>query len=75
MKRVLKYLFPLMLIVGFVMTMTMSQGVLAMTLREGAEAAEVRVPGHQGRRLRFLRFLCRQPPKLHRFLQGIRHLV
>ena len=28
-----------MLIVGFVMTMTMSQGVLAMTLREGAEAA------------------------------------
>ena len=39
MKRVLKYLFPLMLIVGFVMTMTMSQGVLAMTLREGAEAA------------------------------------
>jgi len=39
MKRVLKYLFPLMLIVGFVMTMTMSQGVSAMTLREGAEAA------------------------------------
>lgn len=28
-----------MLIVGFVMTMTMSQGVSAMTLREGAEAA------------------------------------
>ena len=40
MKRVLKYLFPLMLIVGFVVTtIAASQGAFAVTLREGAEAA------------------------------------